>query len=59
MPIIALQRASQSGEPAGILFVNTDQIITIETDQKATLLTLGSGQRWVLDKPEDIASKVK
>jgi hypothetical protein len=59
MPIIALQRANPSGEPAGVVFVNTDQIITIEAGEKATLLTLGSGPRWVVDKPEDIASKAK
>jgi len=57
MPLIKLRKANETGEEVGVLFVNTDQIVTISAGQNATELHMADGQtRWVKNTPDEIVS---
>jgi hypothetical protein len=57
MPLIKLRKANQTGEDQGIIFVNTDQIVSVGVWQNVTELRMADGQpRWVKDTPEEVAA---
>ena len=48
MPLIKLHKANEAGEDAGVVLVNTDQIVVITTGKNATELQMADGRtRWV------------
>jgi hypothetical protein len=57
MALIKLHKANEAGEDAGVLFVNTDQIIAITAGKDATELQMADGRpRWVKDTPDEVAN---
>ena len=60
MPLIKLHKKNEAGEDAGVLFVNTDQIVAVTAGPKATELQMADGRsRWVGDTPDEVASLAK
>jgi hypothetical protein len=60
MPLIKLRKANQTGEDEGIIFVNTDQIVSVGVWQNVTELRMTDAQpRWVKDTPEEVAALAK
>jgi hypothetical protein len=60
MALIKLRRANEAGEDVGVVFVNTDQIVTINAGQNATELQMTDGRtRWIKDTPEEVVSSAK
>jgi hypothetical protein len=60
MPFLKLRKANESGESAGTIFVNTDQVLTISTGPAVTELNMSDGKtKWVLDTPDEIANMIK
>jgi hypothetical protein len=61
MALIKLRKASEAGEAAGVLYVNTEQIVAISAGQRAaTELQMSDGHTlWVLDPVEEVVSLVK
>lgn len=60
MALIRLRKANEAGEELGVLFVNTDQIVSITAGQNTTELGMSDGRtRWVKDTPDEVASLVK
>lgn len=60
MPLIKFSKANEAGQDAGIIFVNSDQILAVTTGQSATEIQMSDGRtRWVKDTPEEVASRVK
>ena len=60
MALIKLHKANEAGEDAGVLFVNTDQIIAITLGKDATELQMADGRtRWVTDTPDEVANLSK
>ena len=60
MALIKLRKANEAGEDAGVLIVNTEQIVAISAGQNATELQMADGhQRWVRDTPDEVVSLVK
>jgi hypothetical protein len=57
---IKLRKANETGQEIGIVFVNTDQIVTIGVGQNVTELQTADGRiRWVKDTPEEVVSLAK
>jgi hypothetical protein len=55
MPLIKLRKANQDGEEVGVVFVNTDQIVTISTEQNVTEIRLTDGHsQYVKNTPEEV-----
>jgi hypothetical protein len=40
MPLIKLRKANESGEDEGVVFINTDQIVSISAGQNVTEIHL-------------------
>jgi hypothetical protein len=60
MALIKLRKANETGQEVGVVFVNTDQIVTVGAGQNATELQTGDGRtRWVKDTPEQVVSLAK
>jgi hypothetical protein len=50
MALIKLRKSNEAGEEVGVLYTNTDQILTISAGQNATEVQMGDGRtRWVKD----------
>lgn len=60
MALIKLRGANETGEEAGVLFVNTDQIAAISAGPNATEVQMVDGRtRWVKDTPDAVVSLAK
>ena len=60
MALIKLRKANEDGEDAGVIFVNTDQIVVINAGKSATELQTADGHtRWVKETPDEVAALVK
>jgi len=60
MALIKLRKANDTGAEVGVLFVNTDQIISITAGQNATEIEMADGRtRWVSDTPDEVALLVQ
>jgi hypothetical protein len=60
MALIKLRKANETGEDEGVVFVNTDQIVSISAGQNVTELRMADGQPlWVKDTPEDVVALAK
>jgi hypothetical protein len=60
MALIKLCKANETGQGSGVVFVNTDQIVSVGAGQKVTELLMGDGRtRWVKDTPEQVVSLAK
>lgn len=60
MPLIKLGKTKEVGERAGIVFINTDQIVAVVIGQNTTEIQMADGRpRWVKETPEKIASLAK
>jgi len=60
MPLINLHKTNEAGEDAGVLSVNSDQIVATATAQGATELEIADGHtRRVKNSPEDVDSLIK
>jgi hypothetical protein len=60
MPIIKLHKTNEDGEDAGIIFVNTDQIVAISTGRASTEVQMTDGHtRWVKEAPEELVAMGK
>lgn len=60
MPFIKLRKANEEGREVGILLVNTDQIVAVESAQNATELQLADGKtRWAKETIDEVASLLK
>jgi hypothetical protein len=60
MALIKLRKANETGEDEGVVFVNTDQIVSISAGQNATEVHLVDGRtQWVKDTPEEVAALAK
>jgi len=60
MALIKLRKANETGQEVGVVFVNTDQIVTVGAGQNVTELQMGDGRtRWVKDTPEELVSLAK
>jgi len=60
MALIKLRKANETGQEVGVVFVNTDQIVTVGAGQNATELEMVDGRtRWVKDTPEEVVSLAK
>jgi hypothetical protein len=60
MALIKLRKANETGQEVGVVFVNTDQIITVGAGQNVTELVMVDGRtRWVKDTPEEVVSLAK
>jgi hypothetical protein len=55
MALIKLRKANETGEDKGVVFVNTDQIVSVNAGQNVTEIRRADGQpRWVKDAPEEV-----
>jgi hypothetical protein len=60
MALIKLRKANEAGQDAGVLFVNTDQIVAITAGKSVTELQMTDGHpRWVKETPEEVAALTK
>lgn len=60
MALIKLQKANETGEAVGILFVNTDQIVAISAGEAATEIQMSDGRtRWVKESSDEVAALAK
>ena len=60
MPLIKLQKLNESGEDAGVLIVNTDQIIAVSAGRSTTEIAMTDGRtRWVRESPDEVAALAK
>lgn len=60
MPLIKLQERNEQGEEVGVVYVNSDQIVSIATGQVATEIHTADGRTvWVRDTPEHIVEFAK
>ncbi len=60
MPLIKLHKANQTGEDEGVVYVNTDQIVSIGAGQNVTEIHLVGGRsQWVKDTPEEVVALAK
>jgi len=58
--LIKLRKANQMGEDEGVVFVNTDQIVSVGTTQNVTEIHLVDGRiQWVKDTPEEVVALAK
>jgi hypothetical protein len=60
MALIKLRKANETGQEVVVVFVNTDQIVTVGTGQNVTELQMTDWRtRWVKDTPEEVVSLAK
>jgi hypothetical protein len=60
MPLIKLRKANQTGDEEGIVFVNTEQIVSVSAGQTVTEIRLVDGRiQWVKDTPEEVVALAK
>jgi hypothetical protein len=60
MALITLHKTNETGEDMGVLIVNTDQIVAINSGQNATELQMADGRtRWVKETPDEVASRAR
>jgi hypothetical protein len=60
MALIKLRKTNEAGADAGVLIINTDQIVAITVGQNATELQMADARsRWVRDTPDEIALLAK
>jgi hypothetical protein len=60
MGLIKLRKANETGEDEGVVFVNTDQIVSISAGQNVTEVHLVDGRtQWVKDTPEQVVALAK
>jgi hypothetical protein len=60
MALVKLSKTNEAGADAGILIINTDQIIAIAAGQNATELQTADGRtRWVRETPDEVAALAK
>jgi len=60
MALIKLRKTNETGEDAGVLIVNTEQIVAITVGQNATEVHMADGRaRWVRETPDEIVSLAK
>ena len=58
--LIKLRKANETGEDEGAVFINTDQIVSINAGQNVTEVHLVDGRtQWVKDTSEEIVSLAK
>jgi hypothetical protein len=58
--LIKLRKANEAGDEVGVLFVNTDQIVSVSAGQNVTELRMADGQpRWAKNTAEEIVSLAK
>jgi hypothetical protein len=58
--LIKLRKANETGEDEGVVFINTDQIVSISAGQNVTEVRLADGRsQWVKDTPEEVVSLAK
>jgi hypothetical protein len=58
--LIKLTQANESGEDVGVIFINSDQIVSISTVQNVTEIHTADGKpQWVKETPEQIAALLK
>jgi len=59
MAFIKLNKTTEDGQPAGILYANTDLIAGITEWRGVTVLEMADGRdRWVKEKPGDVAELI-
>jgi hypothetical protein len=60
MALIKLRKASETGQEVGVVFVNTDQVVTVDAGQNVTELQMADGRtRWIKNTPEEVVSSAK
>ena len=60
MALTKLRKANETGQEVGVVFVNTDQIVTVGAGQNVTELQMADGRpRWVKDAPDEVVSLAK
>jgi hypothetical protein len=58
--LVKLRKANEAGDEVGVVFLNTDQIVSISAGQNVTELRMVDGQpRWVKNTAEEIVSLAK
>jgi hypothetical protein len=58
--LIRLRKGNETGEDQGVVYVNTDQIVSISAGQNVTVLRMADGQPlWVKDTPEEVLTLAK
>lgn len=60
MGLIKLRKSNEAGDEVGVVYVNTDQIISISAGPSATELQMTDGRtRWVKDPPDQVVALAK
>lgn len=60
MPLIKLRKANETGEDEGVVFVNTDQIVSVSAGQTVTEIRLTDGHsQYVKDTPDEVVALAK
>jgi hypothetical protein len=60
MALIKLSKVNEAGEDAGIVFVNTEQIVAVISGHRATEIQMVDGRpRWVKQTPEEVVALAK
>jgi hypothetical protein len=60
MALIKLHKANDTGDDEGVVFINTDQIVSISAGQNVTEIHLVDGRtQWVKDTPEEVVALAK
>jgi hypothetical protein len=60
MALLKLRKANENGDEVGSVFLNTDQIVTINAGQGATEIRTTDGHSsWVKETPEEVVTKAK
>ena len=58
--LIKLGKTNEVGEGAGVVFINTDQIVAVVVGQNTTEIQMADGRpRWVKETPEEVAALAK
>jgi hypothetical protein len=60
MPLVKLRKANETGDDEGVVFLNTDQIVSVSAGQTVTEIRLVDGRiQWVKDTPEEVVALAK
>jgi hypothetical protein len=60
MALIKFRKANEAGQEVGLIVVNTDQIVAINTGPNATELQMADGHpRWIKETPDEVVAATK
>ena len=60
MALIKLRKANENGDEVGVVFANTDQIVSVNAGQYATEIHFADGRtQWVKNTADEVVALAK